>query len=223
MPPNKKTLSLVLSLIAGVMLGRAVAAAAEFSADLVISSARGQTKPASGRLYADDRKVRIETTDFKNGYFLVNVDADSAVFIRPAQHLFMDARQSSPLTQILVPVDRNDPCRAWAQVAKIAGVTDQSGPRQCQRLGTTAVGKRSTIEYLVTSRDGKSDYGWIDPQLSFPLKFLFHDGTAVELVNIREGHQPPELFKLPANLQKFDPHQLIERTKQSDVWVEPPK
>jgi hypothetical protein len=214
---------LVLSLIAGFVMGHALAGASAFCADLVISNARGQPKPVSGKLYVDNGKVRIETTDFKNGHFLVNADADTAVFILPAQLLFMDAKQSSPLTQILVPVDQNDPCRAWTKMAKIAGATDPSNHWQCRQLGPATIGKRNTIEYLATSPQGKSGYGWIDPQLRFPIKFQLPEGTKVELVNIHEGPQPTELFELPANFHKFDPRQLIERIKQSDVWVNPTK
>jgi hypothetical protein len=223
MPAIRKALSVVLSLFASFVLGHTLAAAAEFSADLVISSAAGQPKPASGELYVKNGKVRIQTTEFRNGRFLVNVDAASAIFILPEQRIFMDARQSSPLTQILIPVDPNDPCGAWTKMARVAGVTDQGKPWRCQRRGAAVVGKRSTIEYLVTSPQGKTGFGWIDPQLGFPIKFLFEDSTNVELVNIREGSQPAELFELPANIRKFDPRQLIERIKQSDVWVKPAK
>jgi hypothetical protein len=48
------------------------------------------------------------------------------------------------------------------------------------------------------------------------------EGNAIiDLTNISEVPQPEGLFEVPAGYQKFDPQQLIERIKQSDVWVEP--
>jgi hypothetical protein len=194
----RKALCVVPSLIASFALGHTLAAAAEFSANLVISNAPGQPKPASGELYVKNGKVRIETTEFRNGRFLVDVDAASAIFILPAQRIFMDARQSSLLTQILIPVDPNDPCGAWTKIAKVAGVTAQGKPWRCQRQGAAAVGKRSTIEYLVTSPQGKTGFGWIDPQLSFPIKFLLEDSTnirPVAKVALTAGSRPRRMLE----------------------------
>jgi hypothetical protein len=42
-------------------------------------------------------------------------------------------------------------------------------------------------------------------------------------VNIHEAPQPESLFVVPAGYRKFDPQQLVDRVRQSDVWVEPPR
>ena len=47
------------------------------------------------------------------------------------------------------------------------------------------------------------------------------DGTAVDLKNIQEQPQPASLFEIPPGYRKFDPKALLERIKQSDVWVDP--
>jgi hypothetical protein len=47
--------------------------------------------------------------------------------------------------------------------------------------------------------------------------------TVAELKNVQEGPQAAGLFEMPPNYAKFDPQRLIERIKQSDVWVEPPQ
>ena len=41
--------------------------------------------------------------------------------------------------------------------------------------------------------------------------------------NIRDEPLSAQLFELATGLRKFDPRLLIERIKQSDVWVEEPK
>jgi hypothetical protein len=65
--------------------------------------------------------------------------------------------------------------------------------------------------------------GWIDPELKFLLRLRGEDGTGIDIRSIEEGPQAESLFAIPAHYGKFDPKQLIERIKQSDVWVEPPK
>ena len=61
----------------------------------------------------------------------------------------------------------------------------------------------------------------IDPELRMPIRMKAAFGTA-ELVNIKPGAPQAGLFKVPAHFHRFDPLHLIERIKQSDVWVEPP-
>jgi hypothetical protein len=55
------------------------------------------------------------------------------------------------------------------------------------------------------------------------VRFQVEDGTTISLTNIQEAPQPESLFEIPAAFRKFDPQQLIDRIKQSDVWVEPVK
>ena len=63
---------------------------------------------------------------------------------------------------------------------------------------------------------------WIDPRLKWPVQLTMEDGTSIDLENIRERPQPVALFGIPSGYRKFDPRALLERIKQSDVWVEPP-
>jgi hypothetical protein len=90
-------------------------------------------------------------------------------------------------------------------------------------LGTEAVGGRAIIRYLATSPGGEKEPAWIDEGLKFPVKFKFANGSGIALSDIRRGPQPTVLFAIPSDYRKFDPQQLIQRIKQSDVWVEPPK
>jgi hypothetical protein len=84
----------------------------------------------------------------------------------PMQLVFMDAKQSSLLTQILVPVDSDDPCGAWQAMANIARAANQGGQWRCERLGAEIAGEHAAIKYRATSPLGQQDYGWVDPQLS---------------------------------------------------------
>ena len=95
-------LLLTLAVTAGSVWPGSQAAAQQFAADLVGGIAgRG----LAGKAYVANGKVRIETSDFPNGLFLSDADAGIAYFVKPRHRIFMDAKRSSRLSQILVPVD----------------------------------------------------------------------------------------------------------------------
>jgi hypothetical protein len=196
------------------------APAQQFSADLIRTDAGGVAPRPAGKLNVLNKNVRIETSDAPDGFFLVLGNADAAYFVRPAQRIFMNAKQSSLLTQVFVVVDPDDPCRQWQVAARIAGA-DQGAEWRCERSGDDMVEQQRTIKYQAISPQGRRYFGWINPQLRFPVRLQSEDGAVVDLVNIREALQPESLFVVPAGYRKFDPQRLIDRLKQSDVWVEP--
>jgi len=57
--------------------------------------------------------VRIETPDFPGDFFLIDSDAGAAYFVKPERRTFMDAQQSSILTQIFMSTDPNDRSKQW--------------------------------------------------------------------------------------------------------------
>jgi hypothetical protein len=201
-----------------------VARAQTFSADLVTRNV-GVQPDGEGRVYVSGAKVRIETPGFADGFFIVDVDGDrgDAWFVRPRLWLVMEARQSSPLTQLLVRVDPKDPCRQWQAMERIAGVTSGGGEWRCRLLGGDIVDGRETMKYEAISRQNRRSYRWIDPQREFLVRLETEDGTTVVLENIVDAPQPSSLFAVPPDYRKFDPMQLINQIKQSDVWVEPPR
>lgn len=214
---------IAICIIAAIAFASARAEAQEFSADLVRTDASGRPDAHSGKVFVSYRHVRIETPDLPDGFFIVDGDRDAAYFVRPAQRTFMDAKQSSDLTQILVPVDVGDPCRQWQAMASIAGAADGGRQWRCERIGPNSIGERDTLEYVAVSPQDRKSWSWIDRELKFPIRFQSEDGSAITLENIRQGEQPATLFEISADYRKFDPLGLIERIKQSDVWVEPPK
>jgi hypothetical protein len=206
-----------LALVGMLLCGCLPARAQQFSADIVTVSPDGAA-PA-GKLYVAGEKERIETPEHADGFFVIDGSAPSAYFVRPAARQFMDARQSSPLTRIFVTVDPNDPCPQWQAMAKLAGMTEQ-GSWQCQRVGQETINGNSVIAYRAISASGRALLGWVDPVRKFPLRIKAEDGAIFEVGNLRDAPQPTELFELPASFRKLDPQALIDRIKQSDVWVE---
>jgi hypothetical protein len=198
--------------------------AQQFSADILRTSSDQVAisgAGASGKVYVSNAKVRIETSDFPGDFFLIDGEKGSAYLVRPSGRIFMEAKQSSPLTRLLVGVGPGDPCRQWQSMAKIAGMSEQGDPWQCERIGQEQIGDRATTGYRAHA-PGRDLVGWIDADLKFPLKIQEGETVAVVLANVHESSQPASLFEIPSNFRKFDPRDLIERIKHSDVWVEAP-
>ncbi len=212
---------LVALMCAGVLGGGlSPARAQEFSADIVTT--RDNSAMPAGRLRVRDGRVRIETPELPNGFFLVDASKPSAYFVRPAMHIYMDARQSSRLTRLFVPVDPNDPCQRWQAMAQLAGIAVQSDWR-CERTGTETIDGRTTVVFRTSSGPNQEYVGWIDPERKFPLRIKTEEGSVITLENVRDEVQPAPLFELAPDLRKFSPEALIELIKKSDVWVSEPK
>jgi hypothetical protein len=175
------------------------------------------TTPA-GRLRVLDGKIRIETPEFADGFFLVDAAKPSAYFVRPGARVYMDARQSSQLTRLLVPVDPDEPCRRWQAMAHLAGLAD-NGDWRCERAGEEMILGRRAAVFRAVSGTGSAFFGWIDRERRIPLRIKREDGTVIAVENIKDGPQSASSFELPAGFRKFSPEALIEQIKQSDVWV----
>jgi hypothetical protein len=195
--------------------------ASEFSADIVSRDAAGTVIGAVAKLYVRNHMVRIETPEVSGGFLLINGDAGTAQFVRPAQQLFMEAKQSSRLTQIFVPVDTKEPCRQWHAAASNAGVASAVGEWRCQRNEDDIIDGRPVLQFRVSSPVSPSSRRWIDSDLEFPVKLLASDGTTIALEHILVEAQPANRFAIPPGFRPFDPRALIERIKHSDAWVDP--
>jgi hypothetical protein len=205
-----------------LFINAAAARAQQFSADIVMRQ-DGVSKPA-GRLSVRDGRVRIETAEHPGGFFLIDAEKPSASFVRPAARVFMDAKQSSQLTRLLVPVDPDAPCTQWQAMAKLAGVAGASEREwRCERAGEETIEGRSTIAFRAVSDTGEAFVGWIDRERKFPLRIRTGDGSLLTLENARDEALPESSFEIPAGARKFSPEALIERIKQSDVWVARPE
>src|ERR1700753_4301796 len=201
------------------------ASAQQFSAELSRRDAAGQI--TKGRLLVAGDKIRIEAPDLQTGFFLVHTDAKTVYFVQPDRGVFMDALQSSVLTELLVPVDPDAPCLKWQEMAKISGSAAGGAAWQCNRVATVTHDGHTILKYDVTSPRGRHYSSWIDRRLRYAVRIESHDGStdgsATELTNVQEGPQPDSAFTMPAGLRKFDPRQLMEIAKHSDVWVDPAK
>ena len=195
--------------------------AQQFSADLV-STGNGEATSVA-KLRALDDKVRIETPGFPDGFFVSDGSNRVSYFVRPDARVFMEARQSSWLVAMFVPVDPDDPCQRWRSMAKVAGAEVQNGQWRCEPAGQEIIDGRHAVRYRIIVSPDREMFGWVDPELKFPVKIQREDGTIAAIENILEAPQQAPLFEIPPGFRKFDPEALIRRIKQSDVWVEQPQ
>jgi len=212
-------LSAAIALAGVVLSGNVDARAQQFSADIVVEREGGRT-PA-GRVFVLEGKTRIETPELADGFFLVDRARQTAYFVRRSGRVYMDARQSSPLTRLLVPVDPVDPCRQWQAMADVAGIVGQ-GDLRCEQTGEEAIDGRDSIVFRVVSGSEEIFSGWVDRERGFPLRIKTSGGIVTSLENVKDEPQLASSFELPPNARKFSPAALIERIKQSDVWVSDP-
>ena len=212
---------LLLTLAVGDTAVGRPAMAQQFSAEIVSRDAGGKPIGAAAKLYVADRKLRIETADLPDSVLIVDALAPAAYMVAPAQHAFIDARQTSRLTRLFVPLDPDDPCAQWQVMAEVAGLPSLRGQWRCNVGGHETVEGRSTLKFEATSPQGHRT-GWIDLELHFPLKIEAEDGSILELRNIEEALQPAEKFAIPSDYKKYDLGRLIEHLKHTDIWVEPP-
>jgi hypothetical protein len=209
-------------MLAGALLcGGVPAYAQQFSASLVIAKGDGGPAVPAGKLRVAGLKERIETPDAANGFFLIDGAKPVAYFVRPASRVFMDARKSSQLTRLFVPVDPDRPCRQWQAMAKLTGAVDELDWR-CERIGEQTIDAHSALGYRAISAHGPEFTGWIDVVHRFPIRIEAEDGSVLSVNDIRDEPQPAEPFEIPAGFRRFDPQMLIEQIKHSDVWVEKP-
>jgi hypothetical protein len=220
--PNFMRWFLTFALIA---CGSTVAGAQQFSAAFSETDA-GQVSAhaptSSGKIYVSNAKVRIEASRFPGDYFLIDGEKGTAYLVKPSSRIFMEARQSSPLTRLLVGVEPDNPCSQWQRMAIVAGASEQSDHWRCERISEEKIDGRAAVVYRAYS-PGQDLTGWIDASLKFPLKIQAEKIATFALSNVKEGPQPANLFEIPANFKKFDPRELIELVKHSDAWVEAPK
>ena len=78
---------------------------------------------------------------------------------------------------------------------------------------------RNTTAYRIVSTPGRELFGWIDIARQFPLRIKTEDGSTITAENVRYEPQPAQLFEILPGFRKFDPLNLIQRIKPSDVWV----
>jgi hypothetical protein len=212
--------TLLCLVLMAIGAGAAAAEEAQFSADIVFRDRSGMETQARARLHAAHGKIRIETPEAADGYFLIDSGVSSAIFVRPSLRSVMDAKQSSRLTRVFVSTGAADACRRWQSAEVNAGLTADAAQWRCEQLESLPTQDAGTIEYRVQSAGQLPSERWVSRDLNVPVKIQTTDGTTISLESIRLEAQSPVLFIVPPDYRKFDPRAVLERIKHSDVWAE---
>ena len=194
------------------------AAAQQFSADLVATG----HEDTPGKIYVSNGKVRMERSVGGPGTMLVDSGANTAFVLMPQQKMYLDVSSRGGLTQVFRPVDPNNPCPQWKEIAKQAHKDEADW--SCKRIGGETVNGRSAVKYQASSSQGQTAYVWVDTGLKFIVKTEDAKGQGTELRHIEEGPQPASLFEIPAGYQKMDMSQMMQqRMPQRGPGAPPPQ
>jgi hypothetical protein len=191
-------------------------AAQQFSADMVTAAQAQGDRPAQ-KVYVSDGKVRMEGGNMRGGAVIADANAKTTIVLMPQQKAYMDMSQMGKMGQMmaraLMPVDPNNPCPQWQEMAKEAGRNNANngGNWTCKRVGTETINGRSTIKFEADAANGERHFAWVDPKLRFLVKSQNGEGRGMELKNIQEGPQQASLFEIPAGYQKMDMAQMMRQ------------
>ena len=182
-------------------------------------AARRRGVAPAGKLRVSGDKVRLETPELADGFFLIDGAKPAAYFVRPAARIFMDARQSSRLTRMFVPVDPDDPCRQWQAMAKLAGVRGAGRlALRTRRRGDDRRAQHHRLSRGPGSRARNSLAGSIR-RANFRCESRRRTAPSSPPRIFATNRSPRNCSRCRPGLRKFDPQALIQQIKQSDVWV----
>jgi hypothetical protein len=180
-------LSLVfLLLVALIYCGLALAASPEFSADMIMTDAKG--KVTTGKIYIQgNEKIRQEISD--------NNEV-SVTILRIDKKVCWTLMPENQYMEIKFPFDPNQPNPDFEYEMKTIGRETVNG-YSCQVIQYTYKDKKYGI--LVQ---------WVSDELGFAVKAETKTtkgkvNSTVEYKNIVKGKQPDELFEIPAGYEKF--------------------
>lgn len=176
----------VLAVIIGMGLNSAIAAGAEFSADMIMTDAKD--KIASGKIFIKGfQKIRQE----------INVEGETNVTIlRLDKKVSWTLMPEKQYMEVSFPFDPNQPNKEVEYVETTIGNETVNG-YACKVIQYTYKDKKLGV--LIQ---------WYSESLGFAVKTQTKDSkgkinSTVEYKNIKQGTQPDSLFEIPAGYQKF--------------------
>lgn len=205
-----RTNARLLSFVACLLAATSLLAQTEFSADAVNIDKDGKSTHTSKMIFGKD-KLRIEGGDPSargNGIVLINLTTHISTVLMPQQHMYMEVPAQGKEMQQTFSLfrigDVANACEEWLKIEPNKGGT-------CRRVGNETVNGRNTVKYETTNAKGETTQVWIDPKLSFPVKWHGSHEQGGELRNIQEGAQPASLFEIPAGYTKMDMGSMMQQ------------
>lgn len=183
---SKRIYALGLVLILALScFGGVLAKAPEFSADMVITDAKGKTN--LGKVYIKgNEKIRQESTaDGETTVTILRLDKKVSWTLLP----------DNQYMEVKMPFDPNQPNPEFEyDMAELGNETVNGYP--CKIVQYTYKNKK----YGVLKQ-------WVSEKLGYSVKIESKDAkgktTLIEYKNIKEGKQPDSLFEIPKGYEKF--------------------
>ena len=179
-------LSGVLALTIGMGLNLAIAAGAEFSADMIMTDAKA--KVAKGKIFVKGlQKIRQEIdSDGETSVTILRLDKKVSWTLLPEQQYM----------EVPLPFDPNQPNKDVEYVETTVGNEAVNG-YDCKVVQYTYKDKKLGV---LTQ--------WVSESLGFAVKTQTKDSkgkvtSTIVYENIKPGAQPDSLFEIPAGYKKF--------------------
>ncbi len=188
---------IVLLLLAVPFADRALAGSwsnIAFSAD-VIRIQTGKTEQVTqGRMYVSPEGIRTETVQFHQPVWMIFKPAQKVVWtLFPDQKTYYETANYI-LKRPPLPSESGGPCQSKAFI--------------CRKVGPERVRERMTTHWKIGLRDEKGTKPhadlWVDARLKLAIIEKYADGLTVRMERIREGRQPPSLFRIPPGFHRMD-------------------
>jgi hypothetical protein len=194
--------------VVGFVLSSGAAQAQEFSAEIVTHGDKGDHTETQ-KVFVAGGKMRVESA---GAIIVADSEAHTGIMLMANKKAYVEMPGLGGMGRAFVQVDPAHACDAWRALGK------RNDGGTCATDGPETVDGRNTVKITGESVDHKKGSAWVDAKLHVVIK-VQGDGFGMEIKNIHEGPQPPELFAVPAGYQKMDIQQLM----QSDPAAPPPK
>jgi hypothetical protein len=211
------------AVLVGALATTAAAQKSEFSADMRVLNATGQTETV--KLYVGNQRVRLDRTatadDNGMNSLIIDFYHQMLFLVAPKARVYMRIAGSEgiPFYQaawMFRPAAPDQPCGQWVVEADRRRVT-----LRCQRAGDDTVDGRTTQRWEATSPQGAHGFLSYDPNLNFVVRVMrtSKEGvqTGFELQNIKPGTQPETLFD-PHAYQEFSITRLLDALTAVGQW-----
>lgn len=162
--------------------------AADFSADVVMTSSMGTMK---GKVFFKDGNSRREMRmGGQQQITIYRKDKEVVWMLMPQQRMYMEMSSTRPGK--MAPVD--------------PGQMEKMGKKEL--LGKEKINGYMCLKYRYTPNDASSGPAtyWISEKLNFPIKIEMNDASehmVMEYKNIREGTLSSALFNIPSGYRKM--------------------
>lgn len=169
--------------------------AVEFSADAIEVHPKDPSKDFKGTLHVGNDIMRKDFFyDNRQAVMILDIVKQTAIMLMPYAKTYMMMKMKDMEALFghvighLPKALSNGPC---------AGRSDLI----CRKIGQEKIDDRDTEKWEVKSQTGVV-YQWVDHRLRVTIREEFPDHI-YELRNIKEGHQPDNLFQIPAGYKRI--------------------